>query len=344
VTLIEQVLAHSSKFIIGDEALRRVNEPDLVQVSTERHPPMHRRPRLIRLVALAVAAILPVFGLSAMASAAKAKAGPSCAKHPHRAKCATGGGGGTGGTGGTPPNIIVSVSPDPVQESGTSEVSAMVQVEALPIFAGQTINVSSQQLAGDCSSLVWSHIGLVQSTGAGISGVVLDNDGNATVWVLGENCAPGPNLIEADLNGAPYTTATATLTALPPAPTPEPTITGAPNPEVETGDGGPADEESQVYATFLIEENPVYAEQTVEVESSQLFNRCGVDRFWSVGNTATFAPTATVVLDNDGNAVVNFFGISCAAGESTVTADLTVGTHDTFSTTYTIKPPAVTDI
>jgi hypothetical protein len=305
---------------------------------------MHRRPRLIRLVALAVVATLPVFGLSAMASAAKAKTGPSCAKHPHRAKCATGGGGGTGGTGGTPPNIIVSVSPDPVQESGTSEVSAMVQVEALPIFAGQTINVSSQQLAGDCSSLVWSHIGLVQSTGAGISGVVLDNDGNATVWVLGENCAPGPNLIEADLNAAPYTTATATLTALPPAPTPEPSITATPNPEVETGDGGPADPESQIYVTFLIEENPVYAEQTVDVEATQLFNRCGVSAVWYVGNTRIPTATVAVTLDNDGNAVVNFFGVSCAAGESTVTADLTVGTHDTFSTIFTISPPAVTDI
>ena len=305
---------------------------------------MDRRRRLIRLVALAVVAILPVFGMSAIASAAKAKAGPNCAKHPHRAKCTAGGGGGTGGTGGTPPNIVVSVSPDPVQETGTSEVSAIVQVEALPIFAGQTVNISSQQLFTDCASLIWSHFFNGQRTAAGITGVVLDNDGNATVWVLGENCAPGPNLIEADLNGAPYTTATATLTALPPAPTPEPTITGAPNPEVETGDDGPADAESQVYATFLIEENPVYAEQTVDVESSQLFSRCGVTAFWTVGNAETFGPTASVVLDNDGNAVVNFFGVSCAAGESTVTADLTVGTHDTFSTTYTISPPTVTDI
>jgi hypothetical protein len=46
----------------------------------------------------------------------------------------------------------------------------------------------------------------------------------------------------------------------------------------------------------------------------------------------------------DGNAVANFVGSSCAPGDLLVTADLTVGTHDTFSTTYTIKPPAVTDI
>jgi hypothetical protein len=297
----------------------------------------------MRLVALAVVATLPVFGLSAVAAAAKTKAGPNCVKHPHKAKCASGGGGATGGTGGTPPNIIVSVSPDPVQETGTSEISAIVQVEALPIFAGQTVDISSQQLFLDCSSLLWAsfEVGLVP--GVPSVSVALDNDGNATVWVLGENCAPGPNLIEADLNAAPYTTATATLTALPPAPTPEPTITGAPNPEVETGDGGPSIVESQVYVSFLIEEDPVYAEQTVDVESTQLFNRC-LDPFWQVGSTIGIAPTVPVVLDNDGNAVVSFFGASCASGDSVVTADLTVGTHDTFSTTFTIKPPAVTDI
>src|SRR5580698_7261892 len=227
---------------------------------------MNRRGRLIGLVTLAVVVTLPVFGMSAVASAAKTKAGPNCVKHPQKATCASGDGGATGGTGGTPPNIIVSVSPDPVQETGTSEISAIVQVEALPIFAGQTVNISSQQLFLDCASLLWAsfEVGLVP--GSPSVSVALDNDGNATVWVLGKNCAPGPDLIEADLNAAPYTTATATLTALPPAPTPEPSITASPNPEVETGDGSPANPESQVYATFLIEENPVYAEQTVDVE------------------------------------------------------------------------------
>jgi hypothetical protein len=286
-------------------------------------------------------ATLPVFGLSAVASAAKTKAGPNCVKHPHKAKCATGGGGGTGGAGVTPPNIIVSVSPDPVQETGTSVISAIVQVEALPIFAGQTVDISSQQLFDDCAQLFWNSFE-GPPAGAGIS-VALDNDGNATLWVVGEDCAPGPNLIEADLNAAPYTTATATLTALPPAVTKEPTITGAPNPEVETGDGGPSIVESQVYVSFLIEEDPVYAEQTVDVESTQLFNRC-LDPFWQVGAAIGIDPTDAVTLDNDGNAVISFFGASCASGDSVVTADLTVGTHDTFSTTFTIKPPAVTDI
>src|ERR1700683_2300976 len=117
---------------------------------------MRARHRSLRLMTLVVVATLPVFGLSAVASAAKVKAGPNCAKHPHRATCRAGGGGGTGGTGGAPPHIIVTVSAGPVQETGTSEISAMVQVEALPIFANQTVNISSQQLSLDCAELFWN--------------------------------------------------------------------------------------------------------------------------------------------------------------------------------------------
>ncbi len=306
---------------------------------------MKRRPRLIRLVTLAVVATLPVFGLSAVASAAKAKAGPSCVKHPHKATCRAGGGGGTGGTGGTPPNIIVSVSPDPVQETGPSEISAIVQVEALPIFANQTVDISSQQL------LRRLRLGGMEQfrshphpQGPGTTGVPLDNDGNASMVVQGEDCAPGPNLIEADLSAAPYTTATATLTALPPAPTPAPTISGAPNPVVETGDGTNADPASQVYATFLIEENPVYAEQTVEVQiHTQLFSRC-LEAAWNLGGR-TFARVRPCSSLSTTTAMRwSISSVPPVRRNSLVTADLTVGTHDTFSTVFTIKPPAVTDI
>jgi hypothetical protein len=317
-----------------------------------------RHSRLARVVVLTVVASMPLVGMAGIASAAKVKAAPKvCAKHPGRAKCAAGGGGGaTGGTGGTPPNIIVSVSPDPVQEVGTSEIDVVVQVEALAIFANQTVDISSQQLFLDCLSLTWrsSADGTVSDTigtGAGVTGVILDNDGNATVELQGEDCAPGANLVEADLNAAPYTTATATLTASPPNVTPPQTITAAPNPEVETGDNAPNNSESQVYVNFLVEESPVYAEQIVDVTSNQLTDRCEAGKtLWTsspglggggvpLGNTGV-----TAVLDNDGNADVTFEGISCAAGDSLVDAELVGGTGDTFITTFTIKPPAVTDI
>src|ERR1700721_3163993 len=157
-----------------------------------------RKSRLARLVALTVVVSMPLGGMAGVASAKTAKAtAAKCAKHPNRKACSAGGGGGTGGTGGaTPPNIIVTVSPDPVQEVGTSEVDFVVQVEALAIFANQTVDISSQQLYLDCLSLTWksSASGTTSATigtGAGVTGVLLDNDGNATVEVQGEDCAPG---------------------------------------------------------------------------------------------------------------------------------------------------------
>jgi len=318
-----------------------------------------RHSRLVRLVALTLVGSMTLVGVAGVASASKVKAGPNCTKHPHRAKCKTGGGGGTGGTGGpTPPNIIVTVAPDPVQEVGTSEIDAVIQVEALPIFANQTVDISSQQLFLDCLSLTWRSsaddtVSDLIGTGAGVTGVLLDNDGNATVEIQGEDCAPGPNLVEADLGKAPYTTAMATLTATPPTQTTYPTITGAPNPEVETGDGAPGNSESQVYANFLIEENPVYAEQVVDVTSAQLTNRCQPGKtLWSSspgfgpggGGVLIGTTGVTAVLDNDGNADVTFEGISCASGPSLVDAELVGGTHDTFTTTFNISAPAVTDV
>jgi hypothetical protein len=48
----------------------------------------------------------------------------------------------------------------------------------------------------------------------------------------------------------------------------------------------------------------------------------------------------TAVLDNDGNAVVTFEGISCAAGASLVDAELVGGTGDSFITNFVINPPS----
>ena len=315
-----------------------------------------RHSRLARLVALAVVVSMPLVGMAGVASAAKVKGTAKCAKHSTKKACAKAAGGPTGGNAGAPPNIIVSASPNPVQEVGSSEIDFVVQVEALPIFANQTVDISSQQLFLDCLSLAWKSSAnntpsAVVSTTAGVNGVILDNDGNATVEVQGEDCAPGKNLIEADLNNAPYTTAYTWLTAVPPGITAEPTIVGSPNPEVETGDGAPNNAESQVYANFLIEENPVYAEQIVDVTSAQLTARCEPGKtLWSstagVGGGGTLIGNigVTAVLDNDGNADVTFEGISCAAGESLIDAELVGGTHDTFTTEYVVSPPAVTDI
>ena len=323
-----------------------------------------RHSHLGRFVALTVVAAMPLVGLAGVASAAAVGSSKWCANHPKLAKstaaCSSksAGGGATGGTGGAPPNLVVSVSPDPVQEVGASEVNFIVQVEALAIFANQTVTISSQQLALDCVSVAWmsSASGTISAPiGTGnepSSPVTLDNDGNATVEVQGEDCAPGTDLVEADLTKAPYTTVTTQLSLTPPGITTEPLITAYPNPEVATGDGSttPADAPSQVYVNFLVEENPVYAEGTVQVTSEQLTARCGLGTpLWSsTGGSGITSAGATVgttaILDDDGNADVTFEGLSCAPGPSLVTADLVGGTHDTFWTTFTISPPAVTDV
>jgi hypothetical protein len=189
----------------------------------------------VRLTALTVVLAMPLMGMSGVASAKTTKAtAAKCAKHPHR--CAKGGGGGTGGA---PANISVSVSPNPLIETGQSEIHAIVQVESSPSFAGDPVFIYSQQLVNSCEEAT---VTFYSSASGDLSvpsdnsiTAILDDDGNATVELSGTDCAPGSSVIEADLVKAPYYTATTTLVANPPVPTTA-GVTGYPNPEVETGD------------------------------------------------------------------------------------------------------------
>jgi len=307
---------------------------------------MNVRRSFVRLAALTVVVAMPLAGMSGIASAKTAKAtAAKCARHPH--KCQKGGGGGTGGP---PPNIIVTVAPNPLIETGTSEIHAIVQVETSPSFAGDPVFIYSQQLVNSCfaNSVIFysSASGSLSEPSYNSITAILDDDGNATVELAGNDCAPGSSVLEADLVKAPYYTATTTIVANPPVPTTA-GVTGYPNPEVETGDtttgpNGPSGN-SDVYAVFYVEDSPVYAEQTVMISSAQLQNRCGLGALWSAGNGGTGSATgASTTLDDDGNAVFIFEGASCAAGDSTVIADVNAGTHDTFTTIYTISPPAPT--
>jgi hypothetical protein len=244
----------------------------------------------------------------------------------------------------------------------------VIQVETHPNFAGDMVNIDSTQLSSSCLWLKFESIAtaplgpLTPNVYPNRIDVVLDDDGNATVIVDGQDCAPGTSVIEADLEVAPFDTALTTLTALPPNVT-APGITGFPmvtvggqtiSGEVETGDTSTSGD-SDVYAVFYVETNPVYAEQLVEISSSQLEARCIRGWRWEAGNvgsvgvgTPNQVVTGTGVnnnakvstfLDDDGNAVFVFKGVSCAAGPSTVIADVLAGTHDTFTSTYTVVAP-----
>jgi uncharacterized repeat protein (TIGR01451 family) len=175
--------------------------------------------------------------------------------------------------------------------------------------------------------------------------VVLDDDGNVTVVVEGAPCAPGTDLVEADLTVAPYLTATTVLDVEPPQVTPA-GVSAYPSTEVETGNSATSGN-SDVYTVFYVETSPVYAEQPVTITSPQLDARCGQGWRWEAGTGAVITQAsgtkvATGTLDDDGNATFVFKGASCAAGDSTVIADVDAGTHPTYTTTFTIGAPVET--
>ena len=321
-----------------------------------------RHSRLARLVTLTVVAAMPLLGMAGIASAKT--------HHHHH-----GGSGGStgGGTGGAAPLITVTVDPNPLVETGQSEIWGVVQVETSPSFAGDKVNIDSSQLQASCQTLTFESFALAPNLGLPNFGVVtspnridavLDNDGNATVFVDGLDCAPGTSVIEADLEVAPFYTALTTLVANPPVVTPE-GVTGFPQTggvaqEVETGDTSTSGD-SDVYAVFYVETNPVYAEQQVEIGSAQLEGRCLRGWGWRAGNQGgagvnTVTPNPSIIsaggvnagpkvntfLDDDGNAVFVFGGVSCAAGTSEVIADVLAGTHQTYVSEFTVLPPAPT--
>jgi hypothetical protein len=246
--------------------------------------------------------------------------------------------------------MVVSATPNPVVETG-DVIMTVVQVETSPSFAGDMVNVSSSQLANSC--LLIYFVAYRGNFGENVD-LTLDNEGNATVEIVGEDCAPGPSLIEADLDVAPYYTAVTTLQVQPPQVS-APGVTGYPNPEVETGDengvGNNDIGNSDVFAVFEIETDPVYAGQTVDIGSAQLEASCLGGWVWispdptgnSVSGTGVNTmPPAMALLDDDGNAVFGFYGRSCAAGPSVVVADVEGGSHPTYVTTYTVTAPTPT--
>jgi hypothetical protein len=304
---------------------------------------------LTRLAVVIAAASIPIVGLVAPVSAKKVHG------HP---------GAGT-------PQILIRVSPNPLVETSTSNVAAIISVEANPSFAGNTVTISSTQLVANCKGgnglpapgpTVDFFTDVSPYVGGSIT-ITLDNDGNATVVVVGTNCSPGTDLFEASLNAPPFATAVTKLVVQPPQVTP-PGVHAFPNPEVEVGDqvppfrAGPPffDGPSEADFVFYVETNPVFAEQTVTIESNELTARCGLGpNFWFASNgvsligtgggfpggTTGQVATQTAGIDNDGNAVFVFTGDSCAAGKSTVIAEV-FGNGPTYSTQVNILPPAVT--
>jgi hypothetical protein len=124
-------------------------------------------------------------------------------------------------------------------------------------------------------------------------------------------------------------------------------VSAAPNKFIETGLGSGA---SSVAFIIIVECQPVYSEQTVEIHTPQLSNACQGRLSWysatSATDTTTPVPTGDsfdVTLDNDGNATaVVWGGPSCAASVDLIEADLTVAPFTTATTQVVIAPPVST--
>lgn len=121
----------------------------------------------------------------------------------------------------TPPGVTA-LPPREVESATSSSVATIVEVEFPPLYAEKYVNVVSGQLLSRClipPRLMWVGADgvVLGSSSASLSGLQLDNDGNAFVVLLGGgSCAPGESLIEASLESKPYTTYTTTFTIEPP--------------------------------------------------------------------------------------------------------------------------------
>jgi uncharacterized repeat protein (TIGR01451 family) len=242
----------------------------------------------------------------------------------------------------------ITITPGPA--AGGSQVHAVIQVETSPSYAGDPVDISSSQLQSACGGTITFETlqgGSTTTPRLSIDSitVVLDDDGNVTVVVDAPDCAPGTDLVEADLTVAPFLTATTTLDVEPPQVTPA-GVSANPSTEVETGNS-PSSGESDVYTVFYVETDPVYAEQPVQISSPELDSRCGGGWRWEPGSGTAIDQTsgttlATGTLDDDGNATFVFKGASCAAGPSAVIADVEAGSHPTYVTTFTVTAPVPT--
>jgi len=302
-------------------------------------------------MALSVVITMPLLGLSGVATAKTTKAGKGsatwCAKHPKKVVCQAGAGSGTGsGSGGTAPEITIDASNAPI-----------ITVEANPQFAGDVVDVESSQLQAACGGVLEFlsvQNGFLEPYINSIP-AVLDDDGNATfIMTSPNNCAPGVNLVEASMAVAPFLTATDEDIVYPDYPTPA-GVFAYPNPQVEVGDTATSGD-SDVYAAFAIETSPVYAEGEAEISDAQLEASCLGGYYWIDGYgvphfvpavapgqlAQTIDPPVDTPIDDDGNGGVLFIGISCATATTDVIGDVLGGDHPTYTSTFTVLPPAPT--
>ena len=256
----------------------------------------------------------------------------------------------------TAETCVVRAMPSAFMDQGElyagSSVADVIEVSCEPVYARRYVKVSATQLYNRCDQrLAWYEPYPVPATSSSPSHTVrLDNDGNATVVLFGgPSCAAGESLITAHMEAAPNFTATTAFIVLPPRDG-EPRVLATPSVKIE----------GQIYgdvATIVqVSFPPVFAEQPVMINASQLYSRCRhtprlvwltmSEQAGPEGASAGVIARAeteevTVTLDDDGNAfVVLLGGASCAAGRSLIEASLEHAPYTTYTTSFTVEAPA----
>jgi hypothetical protein len=295
---------------------------------------MRRRNLLTAVAVLALSAFV-LSGTAAAHSSHHKKAVPP-ASEP---------GGGTS----SPETCVVHALPASFMDQGefgsASSIADIIEVECEPVYAEHHVKISANELYSRCDRRLFWRTPFPTGTSSGPSfEVELDNAGNATAIVIGgPSCAAGESLIAAHLTEAPFTTVTTGFTVLPPRPT-EPGVFATPSSKVE------GETYSDVATIIQVEFPPVFAEEPVNVNFSQLYSRCHEDPKTEVltmveGEVDTNRSTEeeTLYLDNDGNAFAVLVGnASCAAGTSLIEASLVNAPYTTYTTDFTVEPPRPT--
>jgi len=260
---------------------------------------------------------------------------------------------GSGSAGACVVNALPSSFMDQGEFGASSSIADVIEVECEDVYAEHHVRISANELYSRCDQdLHWRTPTANQperniwgfTEGSSVE-TTLDNDGNATVVVLGgPSCAAGESLISAHLTEAPYTTVTTGFTVLPPRPTTPGVIVSEPT-KIE------GEEYSDVATIVQVEFPPVFAEEYVNVDFSQLKSRCKYGKGTEVitmsdkgyPNVVRGEEDETLKLDNDGNAFMILIGnASCAAGTSLIEASLEAAPYTTYTGEFTVEPPVPT--
>jgi hypothetical protein len=151
-------------------------------------------------------------GVPGAASAHNPPGSPKwCHHHPKstRAACQKAGGGSSS-------TLSVTVSPNPMVETGDSDVYAVFTVGTDPVYAEQTVEIVAG-LANRCGLGATWFTNEGSFTGA-TAVAAIDDDGNANFTVLGASCASGPVQVTVLVEAGNDPSATVTFIINPPAP------------------------------------------------------------------------------------------------------------------------------